>query len=92
MRLIDLTEASKKGKKDDKPALRNPVAKFAGDFNKAQTFKDRTKYDRKEKHRGKLPEEKDEKDTNIINPELDGAPGDEDLHCLTDSCTDEEID
>lgn len=28
----------------------NPVAKFAHKFNRAETFKDKTKYNRKDKH------------------------------------------
>ncbi len=35
--------------------LKNPVAKFAFQFNKAQVFKDKTKYQRKMKHKGKEP-------------------------------------
>ncbi len=34
---------------------RNPVAKFAHNFNKAQTFKDRSKYYRKAKHKNREP-------------------------------------
>jgi hypothetical protein len=30
--------------------LQNPVAKFAHQFNKAQTFRDKSKYSRKAKH------------------------------------------
>lgn len=30
--------------------LQNPVAKFAHQFNKAQTFRDKSKYNRKAKH------------------------------------------
>lgn len=35
--------------------IKNPVAKFAHQFNKAQVFKDKTKYQRKAKHKGKEP-------------------------------------
>jgi len=34
---------------------RNLVAKFAHNFNKAQTFKDRSKYFRKAKHKNREP-------------------------------------
>jgi hypothetical protein len=36
------------GKKDKHPR-RNPVAKHAGKFSKAKTFRDKTKYSRKDK-------------------------------------------
>jgi hypothetical protein len=39
---------------DDKP-IKNPVAKFAHQFNKAQTYADKTKYRRKAKHHGLEP-------------------------------------
>ncbi|KAF3977223.1 MAG: hypothetical protein HFP77_07960 [Methylococcales symbiont of Iophon sp. n. MRB-2018] len=32
---------------------KNPVAKFAFQFNKAQTFKDKTKYQRNAKHKSR---------------------------------------
>ncbi|NOR68421.1 MAG: hypothetical protein GQ532_01780 [Methylomarinum sp.] len=35
--------------------INNPVAKFAFQFNKAKTFKDKTKYQRTAKHKGKEP-------------------------------------
>jgi len=35
--------------------LKNPVAKFAHQFNKAQIFKDKRKYQRKSKHSGLEP-------------------------------------
>ena len=35
--------------------IKNPVAKFAFQFNRAQIFKDKTKYQRNAKHRGKEP-------------------------------------
>ena len=35
--------------------IKNPVAKFAFQFNKAQVFKDKTKYQRTVKHKGKEP-------------------------------------
>ena len=38
----------------DKP-LKNPVAKFAHQFNKAQVFKDKRHYQRKAKHSGMEP-------------------------------------
>ncbi|OQW72696.1 MAG: hypothetical protein BVN35_13620 [Proteobacteria bacterium ST_bin11] len=38
----------------DKP-IKNPVAKFAHQFNKAQAFADKTKYRRKAKHQGLEP-------------------------------------
>ncbi|MEQ1528636.1 MAG: hypothetical protein ABL925_04910 [Methylococcales bacterium] len=44
----------KKRKKTEQPAgpvLQNPVAKFAGQFNKAQTFRDQSKYTRNNKHK-----------------------------------------
>ncbi|KAF3981696.1 MAG: hypothetical protein HFP81_03535 [Methylococcales symbiont of Hymedesmia sp. n. MRB-2018] len=34
---------------------KNPVAKFAFQFNKTQAFKDKTKYQRNAKHRSKEP-------------------------------------
>lgn len=34
---------------------RNPVARNAGRFNRAATFRDRSKYSRKPKHRGREP-------------------------------------
>ena len=38
-----------------KPAPRNPVAKFAGRFNRAKVFSDRTRYRRHAKHKGREP-------------------------------------
>lgn len=35
--------------------IKNPVAKYAGQFNKAQVFKDKTKYQRGAKHKGREP-------------------------------------
>ncbi len=35
--------------------VKNPVAKFAYQFNKAQAYKDKTKYQRSAKHKGKEP-------------------------------------
>ncbi len=35
--------------------VNNPVAKFAYQFNKAQIYKDKTKYQRGAKHKGKEP-------------------------------------
>lgn len=37
------------------PVLQNPVAKHAHKFNRAQVFKDKTKYQRKIKHKGREP-------------------------------------
>lgn len=34
---------------------KNPVAKYAHQFNKAQVFNDKTKYQRKAKHKGQEP-------------------------------------
>ncbi len=45
----------KKAKELQDIAIKNPVAKFAGQFNRAQVFKDKTKYQRKAKHQGKEP-------------------------------------
>lgn len=39
----------------DASLIKNPVAKFAHQFNKAHVFKDKTKYQRKAKHKGKEP-------------------------------------
>lgn len=39
---------------EDKP-IKNPVAKFAHQFNKAQIFADKTQYRRKAKHQGQEP-------------------------------------
>ena len=39
---------------DDMP-IKNPVAKFAHQFNKAQVFKDKRKYQRHAKHAGLEP-------------------------------------
>lgn len=35
-----------------KRKVRNPVAKFAGMFNRSSTHKDKTKYSRNNKHKG----------------------------------------
>jgi len=35
--------------------VKNPVAKFAFQFNKVQVFKDKTKYQRNAKHKGQEP-------------------------------------
>lgn len=35
--------------------IKNPVAKYAGQFNKAQVFKDKTQYQRGAKHKGREP-------------------------------------
>jgi hypothetical protein len=35
--------------------IKNPVAKYAHEFNKAQVFKDKTKYQRGAKHKGREP-------------------------------------
>jgi len=47
-----------KRKKTKDPLLigfKNPVAKYAHQFNKAQVFKDKSKYQRHSKHKGKEP-------------------------------------
>lgn len=41
--------------KREKPARRNPVAKFVNQFNRATPHRDRTKYRRQEKHKGQEP-------------------------------------
>jgi len=46
---------TKKSKRPDVEKIQNPVAKFAFQFNKAQTFKDKTKYQRQAKHKGQEP-------------------------------------
>jgi len=46
---------TKKIKELETRLLKNPVAKFAFQFNKAQTFKDKTKYQRNAKHKGQEP-------------------------------------
>jgi hypothetical protein len=38
-------------KKPDKPPRRNPVARYAARFQRASTFRDRTKYRRHAKHK-----------------------------------------
>ncbi|MCF6204569.1 MAG: hypothetical protein L3J59_13030 [Methylococcaceae bacterium] len=43
----------KRKKESDVSLLKNPVAKFAYRFNKARVFKDKTKYQRKVKHKQK---------------------------------------
>lgn len=35
------------------PTVKNPVAKYAHHFNKAQVFKDKTRYQRNTKHKGR---------------------------------------
>ena len=40
-------------KKPDKPICRNPVARYAAQFQKAFRFRDRTKYRRHNKHKGR---------------------------------------
>ena len=44
-----------RGKVSAAPPNTNPVAKFAHQFNKAQIFADKRKYQRKAKHRGLEP-------------------------------------
>ncbi len=46
---------NRKSRKLETKQLKNPVAKFAFRFNKAQVFKDKTKYQRQAKHKGKEP-------------------------------------
>jgi len=38
-----------------KPSRRNPVAKYAAQFQRAASFRDRTKYRRTVKHKGREP-------------------------------------
>ena len=45
----------RKKQKELKVPLSNPVAKFAYHFNKAKVFKDKTKYQRKAKHKESFP-------------------------------------
>lgn len=40
-------------KKPSKPSRRNPVAQYAARFQRASAFRDRTKYCRHNKHRGR---------------------------------------
>ena len=47
--------SKKVSKKPQTPANRSPVAKFAGRFNRATTFRDRSKYRRNAKHKGREP-------------------------------------
>jgi len=42
-------------KRSRPPANRNPVAKYADRFNRAATFRDRGKYRRNAKHKGREP-------------------------------------
>jgi len=46
---------TKKGKVVAETVTNNPVAKFAGKFNKAKIYRDKTKYQRTAKHKGKEP-------------------------------------
>lgn len=46
---------NRKSKMLETKRIKNPVAKFAFQFNKAQVFKDKTKYQRNTKHKGKEP-------------------------------------
>ena len=41
--------------KPGKPPRRNPVARYASRFQRASTFRDRTKYRRHNKHKGNEP-------------------------------------
>lgn len=43
------------GKLPAEKVIQNPVAKYAHQFNKAQVFTDKTKYQRNAKHKGKEP-------------------------------------
>jgi len=45
----------RKKRMDKTLPLKNPVAKFAYQFNKAKVFKDKTKYQRKAKHKESFP-------------------------------------
>ena len=40
-------------KKVHEPSRRNPVARYAARFQRASTFRDRTKYRRHNKHKGR---------------------------------------
>ena len=40
-------------KKPREPSRRNPVARYAARFQRASVFRDRTKYRRHNKHRGR---------------------------------------
>ena len=42
-------------KRPHPPANRSPVAKFSGRFNRAATFRDRSKYRRNTKHKRREP-------------------------------------
>jgi hypothetical protein len=44
-----------KDKKLSELVIKNPVAKYAHQFNKAIVFEDKTKYQRGEKHKGREP-------------------------------------
>ncbi|MFK5949771.1 MAG: hypothetical protein QM500_13490 [Methylococcales bacterium] len=46
---------TKKSKGLAEKPVKNPVAKFAYQFNKAKIYKDKTKYQRASKHKGKEP-------------------------------------
>ena len=47
----------KRGKKTKEPTQRNLVAKYAREFNKAVVMEDKTKYNRKKKHKGNSGED-----------------------------------
>mgnify|MGYP000123051951 FL=1 len=53
--LGDMMKKTKKVKRLETEKIKNPVAKFAFQFNKAQIFKDKTKYQRSAKHKGQEP-------------------------------------
>jgi len=42
-------------RKKARAVVRNPVAKFNAQFNRAKVFKDRSKYQRNNKHKGREP-------------------------------------
>ena len=42
-------------RKTSKPPVRNPVAKHAARLQRASTFRDRSKYRRHDKHKGREP-------------------------------------
>lgn len=46
---------TKKSKGLETSIVKNTVAKFAFQFNKAQIYKDKTKYQRNAKHKGQEP-------------------------------------
>lgn len=45
----------RKAPQNTEPVIKNPVAKYARQFTKAQVFNDKSKYQRKAKHKGMEP-------------------------------------